>query len=67
MNKMQELHGLGARRIGILGLPNVGCVPFERTIRGGLKRTCSDADNQAAMLFNNKLSSQIDILGKKFS
>ncbi|XP_047155216.1 GDSL esterase/lipase At5g42170-like [Vigna umbellata] len=63
---LKELHGLGARRIGILGLPNVGCVPFERTIRGGFKRACSDADNQAAMLFNNKLSSQIDILGKNF-
>jgi len=61
---MQELYGLGARRIGITGLTNIGCVPFQRTFKGGIKRACSDLENQAAMLFNNKLSSQIDALGK---
>ncbi|KAK7342297.1 hypothetical protein VNO80_25244 [Phaseolus coccineus] len=61
---LQELYGLGARRIGIIGLPNLGCVPFQRTFKGGIKRACSDLENQAAMLFNNKLSSQIDALGK---
>jgi len=66
MNKMQELYGLGARRIGIVGLPILGCVPFQKTMRGGFKRACSDSENQAAILFNKKLSSQIDILGKNF-
>jgi len=65
MNGMQELYGLGARRIGILGLPNLGCVPSQRTLRGGFKRACSDVENQAAMLFNNKLSTLLDTLGKR--
>jgi len=63
---MQDLYGLGARRIGILGLPNLGCVPSQRTLKGGFKRGCSDDENRASMLFNNKLSSQIDALGKLF-
>ncbi|XP_027911991.1 GDSL esterase/lipase EXL1-like [Vigna unguiculata] len=64
---LEDLYELGARRIGIVGLPNLGCLPSQRTLRGGFNRTCSDLENQAAMLFNNKLSSQIDILGKNFT
>ncbi|XP_047155212.1 GDSL esterase/lipase EXL1-like [Vigna umbellata] len=63
---LQDLYGLGARKIGVLGLPNLGCLPSQRTLRGGFLRTCSDPENQAAMLFNKKLTSQIDILGKIF-
>ncbi|BAT90160.1 hypothetical protein VIGAN_06134700 [Vigna angularis var. angularis] len=63
---LQDLYGLGARKIGVLGLPNLGCLPSQRTLRGGFLRTCSDPENQAALLFNKKLTSQIDILGKKF-
>lgn len=66
MNWMQELYGLGARRIGVIGLPVLGCVPFQRTIQGGIHRECSDFENHAATLFNNKLSSQIDALKKQF-
>ncbi|XP_028797123.1 GDSL esterase/lipase EXL3-like [Neltuma alba] len=60
----QELYGLGARRIGVFNLPVLGCVPSQRTIGGGLERDCSDFENQAAVLFNSKLSSQIDMLNK---
>ncbi|ESW29883.1 hypothetical protein PHAVU_002G106300 [Phaseolus vulgaris] len=66
-NFLQELYGLGGRRIGVIGLPALGCVPSQRTIRGGLQRNCSYSENQAAMLFNTKLSSQIDALNKKNS
>ncbi|XP_027347796.1 GDSL esterase/lipase EXL3-like [Abrus precatorius] len=66
-NFLQELYGLGARRIGVFGLPAVGCVPSQRTIGGGMHRTCFDSSNQAATLFNSKLSYQMDALGKKFS
>lgn len=50
----------------MIGLPALGCVPSQRTIKGGLLRNCSDSENQATMLFNTKLSSQIDALSKKF-
>ncbi|KAL5147902.1 GDSL esterase/lipase EXL3 [Glycine soja] len=65
-NFLKELYGLGARRIGVIGLPVLGCVPFQRTIQGGIHRECSDFENHAATLFNNKLSSQIDALKKQF-
>ncbi|RDX96479.1 GDSL esterase/lipase EXL3, partial [Mucuna pruriens] len=66
-NFLQELYGLGARRIGVFDLPAIGCVPSQRTIGGGMHRACFNSSNQAAMLFNSKLFSQMDQLGKKFS
>lgn len=65
MSEMQELYGLGARRIGVFNLPVIGCVPLQRTIGGGISRECSDSANQAAILFNSKLFSQMDVLQKK--
>lgn len=61
----QELYGQGARRIGVLSMPPIGCVPSQRTVGGGIERGCSEICNQAARLFNSKLSSQIDSLNKK--
>ncbi|KAF7809631.1 GDSL esterase/lipase EXL3-like [Senna tora] len=63
---LQELYGLGARRIGVFGLTVIGCVPSQRTLDGGIERACSDSANQGALLFNSKLSSQMDLLNKKF-
>ncbi|XP_068326003.1 GDSL esterase/lipase EXL3-like [Pyrus communis] len=56
----QELYGLGARRIGVVSLPPIGCLPSQRTLRGGRDRGCSETVNQAASLFNSKLLSEID-------
>ncbi|KAI5319769.1 PREDICTED: GDSL [Prunus dulcis] len=61
----QELYDLGARRIGILSLPPIGCVPSQRTLNGGIDRGCSDNANQAASLFNSKLTAQIDAFNKR--
>ena len=61
----QELYGLGARRIGVLSLPSIGCVPSQRTVAGGILRGCSESANQAAILFNSKLSSQMDSINKR--
>ncbi|KAI6671527.1 hypothetical protein NL676_006412 [Syzygium grande] len=62
---IQELYGLGARKIGVLSLPPIGCVPSQRTLDGGLERACSEPANQAAALFNSKLSSVINSLNQK--
>ncbi|BFG39327.1 hypothetical protein CerSpe_256000 [Prunus speciosa] len=61
----QELYDLGARRIGIISLPAIGCVPSQRTLNGGIDRGCSDNANQAASLFNSKLTAQIDAFNKR--
>ncbi|KAJ4964491.1 hypothetical protein NE237_024430 [Protea cynaroides] len=62
---IQELYHLGARRIFVLDLPPIGCVPSQRTLGGGRERNCAEKNNQAALLFNSKLSSLINSLNKK--
>lgn len=61
----KELYGIGARRIGVINLPPIGCVPSQRTLGGGILRECSESSNEAAKLFNSKLSSTIDSLNKE--
>ncbi|XP_077246651.1 GDSL esterase/lipase EXL3-like isoform X1 [Tasmannia lanceolata] len=67
----QELYRLGARKVGVTGLPPVGCVPSQRTLAGGILRNCQPSYNQAAMEFNSKLSKELEALtnqlpGSKF-
>ncbi|TYG75165.1 hypothetical protein ES288_D03G008100v1 [Gossypium darwinii] len=59
---LQDLYGLGARRIGLYGLPPIGCVPSQRTIGGGKNRDCYEAGNQLVIAYNTKLSGVIDSL-----
>lgn len=64
---LQQLYALGGRRIGVLSLPAIGCVPSQRTLGGGVARGCSEAANKAALVFNSKLSSLITSMGNKYS
>ncbi|GAB4839195.1 hypothetical protein Ancab_028722 [Ancistrocladus abbreviatus] len=59
---IEELYGLGARRIGVFSLPPIGCVPSQRSLAGGVRRSCAEDHNQAAVLFNSKLSSVLESL-----
>ncbi|KAL8211503.1 hypothetical protein R6Q57_005940 [Mikania cordata] len=59
---IQEIHQLGARRIVVFSAPPFGCIPIERTIGGGLHRTCVDKYNKAAQMFNYKLKQEIHFL-----
>ncbi|KAL1822894.1 hypothetical protein ACET3Z_009672 [Daucus carota] len=59
---VQELHDLGARRIVVSSAPPLGCLPVSRTLAGGLNRMCVDKFNQAAQLYNAKLSPKLDTL-----
>lgn len=51
---------MGARKIGVFGIPPVGCLPFQRTLSGGIARICVEEYNQAAQLANAKLSAAIN-------
>ncbi|KAA8537494.1 hypothetical protein F0562_027102 [Nyssa sinensis] len=64
---IQELYKLGARRIGVFGAPPLGCMPSQRTLSWGLSRQCLEGHNQAAQLFNEKLSPQLDYLNKSLA
>ncbi|KAL4650415.1 hypothetical protein ACB092_01G086300 [Castanea dentata] len=61
---LKEIYSLGARRIGVLGAPPIGCVPSQRTVAGGLRRQCGEGHNQLATLFNAKLTILLDSLNK---
>ncbi|KAL0813873.1 anther-specific proline-rich protein APG isoform X1 [Brassica napus] len=53
-----QLYGYGARRIGVIGTPPIGCTPSQRVKK---KKICNEDLNYAAQLFNSKL---IIILGQ---
>lgn len=57
---LEELYALGARRIAVFSAPPIGCVPAQRTLAGGSERACAADYNQAALLFNKKLSAKLD-------
>ncbi|KAF8405427.1 hypothetical protein HHK36_010333 [Tetracentron sinense] len=62
---LMEIYGLGARRVGVFSAPPIGCVPSQRTLGGGKQRICVERYNQAAKLFNSKLSSELDFLSNR--
>ncbi|KAG6419711.1 hypothetical protein SASPL_116221 [Salvia splendens] len=63
-NFIQELYKLGARRIAVFGTPPIGCLPAQRTLAGGIARMCSEEENQAAQMVNEKLSLELASLAK---
>ncbi|KAL2468222.1 GDSL esterase/lipase [Forsythia ovata] len=62
---VQGLYELGSRRIGVFGLPPLGCVPSQRTLKGGLTRKCVDSYNQMSELFNKKLSAELNLINSR--
>ncbi|KAE8657730.1 GDSL esterase/lipase [Hibiscus syriacus] len=63
---IQNLYGLGARRIGVTSLPPTGCLPAAITLFGGGSNGCVARLNQDAIAFNNKLNSTSLSLQNKF-
>ncbi|KAL6594801.1 hypothetical protein ACP70R_048250 [Stipagrostis hirtigluma subsp. patula] len=56
------MNDMGAKKIGFVGIPPLGCCPSQRTIGGSPTRECEPLRNQAAELFNSKMKKAIDIL-----
>ena len=44
--------------------PPIGCVPFPRTLLGGILRKCAEKYNDAAELFNDKLAMELASLNQ---
>ncbi|RVX03433.1 GDSL esterase/lipase EXL3 [Vitis vinifera] len=63
---LKELYGLGARRTVVTSAPPLGCLPSQRSLAGGTQRECAEGHNEAAKLFNFKLSSRLDSLNANF-
>ncbi|ESR48462.1 hypothetical protein CICLE_v10001561mg [Citrus x clementina] len=62
----KELYGLGVRRMGVFSAPPLGCLPSSRTLGGGKTRDCANDYNEAAQMFNTKLSAELDSLNIQF-
>ncbi|KAK8945971.1 GDSL esterase/lipase EXL3 [Platanthera guangdongensis] len=61
-----KLHQMGARKIAYVGLPPIGCLPFQRTVAGGFLRECASSRNEAAMLYNSKITTELKRLDTNF-
>ncbi|KAI8525600.1 hypothetical protein RHMOL_Rhmol13G0243100 [Rhododendron molle] len=61
LHAVQGMHGLGARRMAVVGLSPIGCVPLVRTLKD-LARKCEDEYNGVARSFNAKLQQNLATL-----
>ncbi|XP_037428611.1 GDSL esterase/lipase EXL3-like [Triticum dicoccoides] len=57
---LRSVSARGAKRIGFVGLPPIGCVPSQRTVGGGFHRRCEPKRNYAAQLYNSRVQELID-------
>ncbi|XP_068651679.1 GDSL esterase/lipase APG-like [Aristolochia californica] len=64
---VEELYGLGARRIGATSLPPLGCLPATITLFGFGSNECVSNLNSDAQSFNRKINSATNQLQKQLS
>lgn len=57
---LQMLHRLGARRLAVVGVPPMGCMPLIKYLRG--QKNCIDQLNQIAFSFNSKIVKNLELL-----
>lgn len=57
---------MGARKFGVMGTLPLGCLPGARNMIGNLLKICEVFSNQAADMFNKKISAEIDNLSATF-
>ncbi|XP_076936210.1 GDSL esterase/lipase At5g03820-like [Bidens hawaiensis] len=64
---IEELYGLGARKIGVSTLPPLGCLPASITLFGEDSNECVTKMNTVAEYFNKKLNETSLTLNSKLS
>lgn len=62
---IEELYSLDVRRVGVINLPPLGCLPFEKTLHIKVGGKCDEKVIEAAAEYNEKLISTIDGLKAK--
>lgn len=60
---VQEMYRVGARRIIVVGVPPLGCMPLVKTLKN--QRSCVRSMNRVASSFNAKLLRQLSIMKAK--
>lgn len=64
---LQQVYGIGARKIGVTSLPPTGCLPAARTLFGFHEKGCVQRLNTDAQQFNKKLNAAASKLQKQYS
>ncbi|GAB2298622.1 hypothetical protein Dimus_032692 [Dionaea muscipula] len=59
---IRELHRQGAKRLVVVGLPPLGCMPFIRTISIANGSQCAESFNEAAYSFNSKIQRKLSTI-----
>ncbi|KFK31504.1 hypothetical protein AALP_AA6G121100 [Arabis alpina] len=60
LNDAKMLHRIGARRLVVVGVPPMGCMPLMKYLKG--QETCIDQLNQIAFSFNSKIVKNLELL-----
>lgn len=63
---VQELYGMGARRVGVTSLPPLGCLPASITLFGHGAAGCVSRLNSDAQSFNRKMNGTVDALARRY-
>jgi phospholipase/lecithinase/hemolysin len=58
---------MGAKRIGFLGVPPLGCCPSQISLGESPSRQCEPLRNQASQLYNSRVSKEIERLNAERS
>lgn len=64
---MKRLHGVGARKVVVVGVGPLGCIPFVRTLQFAPNDECSEEVNQLIEAYNFRLSEVVDQLNQEFN
>ncbi|KAK7276073.1 hypothetical protein RIF29_17205 [Crotalaria pallida] len=56
---LKDLYDLGCRNFGISGLPPIGCIPMQITLKFEMGRKCVENENLDAELYNRKLAERL--------
>lgn len=60
LRDIKEMHKLGARRLVVVSVPPIGCMPIVKTLRGSTK--CVESYNNVALSFNTKAKEMLETL-----
>ncbi|CAL5042763.1 unnamed protein product [Urochloa decumbens] len=67
INFTKTLNDMGAKRIGFVGVPPLGCCPSQITLAGSPSGQCEPLRNQASRLFNTRISQELELLNAERS
>ena len=61
--RLQRLYLLDARKIVVVNVGPIGCIPYQRDTNPSAGTACAEFPNQLAQAFNRRLRALVDELG----